>query len=98
MYRLRLSLIQLKSSRLVNVRVLAKASTLTTTTRRYKESVMNKQIEKAIESLELQEERYQSHAYVLTEEEHCDIFKVVKRPKVFPKVEYSKCVTIIDNR
>lgn len=57
-------------------------------------------LDSAVEELELQVQREEAFrdASSLTEREHCDIFKVIKRPKVFEKVEYAPCVTIIDNR
>ena len=61
----------------------------------------NSYLDKAVEELQLhvdREEAFKHNHTVLTEKEHSDIYKVVKQPKVFPKVEYSKCVTVVDNR
>lgn len=60
----------------------------------------NSFLDRAVEELEvaLQIQEDKESKLVLKEETHCDIYNVIKRPKVFEKVEYSPCVTIIDNR
>ncbi len=60
----------------------------------------NTYIQNAVAELELhlQKEQEFIHNKCLTETEHFDIFNVIQKPKVFPRVEYSPCVLVVDNR
>jgi len=60
----------------------------------------NTYIDNAVAELELhvQKEEEFIHNKCLTNREHNEIFKKLKQPKVFPRVEYSPCVLVVDNR
>lgn len=62
----------------------------------------NEYLDKAVEELEeaVQIERDKKSHLIQTQQEHYNWCKKngVPTPKVFKKVEYSPCVTIIDNR
>jgi len=58
----------------------------------------NQYLDRAVAELELHVAAEQAVGSVLTETEHHNIYKTIKRPKVFEKVEYRPCKLIVDNR